>query len=401
VAIAADADGLSLREHAIVRGIARHARAAGWHLVLDPYALHAPPGRWDGLLVPTHRGHAQLLARCRVPAVCVAWSQLARGRTHAVEDRYAGARLAAHHLVERGYRTFAYLGFGRTTQSRIERHEFHRALGLLGRRVHTARTFLSYAIMRRSWDKVMDSLDQWLGRLKPPVGLFVACPGFARAMAELALARGLRIPRDLGILAADDDPVICGLPPALTALRFDYAEVGLRAAERLEAMMNGARVPVRPAVAPPELVPRRSTDREGTDDPLVADALWFIDSRRTESISPRSVAAGLGTSQRTLERRLREAGRGTIQQEIAKARVEHAKLHLADSGGPLSFVARLCGFGSVSALTRAFRRHVGMSPRAWLQAHPPAPKEPEPFSIHFEGEKSQPPSRQGRRAGSS
>jgi len=366
VAAMFDADKLGLREREMLRGIARYADAASWRLVVDPFAAHHAAGRWDGLLVPTRRGLRRLLARVTVPVVCVAWSQRQAHFTHAVENRYQAGRLAAKHLVERGYRSFAYLGFTSDIQSRVERTEFRRELRRLGLRVATARTFRSFAREWRWWDKLAASLGDWLGRLRPPVGILVARPGLARALADLALASDRRIPHDVGIVAADDDPVVCcELCPALTSIHFDYAEVGYRAAERLDRLMAGAPPRREALLIAPTLVPRLSTDRQAVGDPVVASAMWFIDSRRTEPIRAGDVAAALGVGQRLLQRRFRRAGRDTVQREILKARVEHAKLLLADPRGTMHAIAHECGFGSYDALYRAFKLHTAMPPSQW------------------------------------
>ena len=201
------------------------------------------------------------------------------------------------------------------------------------------------------------------------MGIFVARPVLARAVADQALGRGLRVPEDVGILAADDDPVVAALPPTISSLRFDYAQVGRLAARLLERLMEGAPAPRRASFVPPVLIPRQSTDRQATGDPLVADALWFIDSRRTEPIRPPQVAAAFGVGVRTLQRRFRAAGRLTVEQEIIKARVEHAKLLLARPEGTVRTIARDSGFGSYGAFVRAFRRHEHMRPSQWRQQH--------------------------------
>ncbi len=366
VAIMFDPGPLTRRQRETVRGMARHAEAAGWHLALDPYAVHHASGRYDGIVATSRKFRGPGLAASPVPVVLVTLGHEHHPRiARVVDNRYAAGRLAALHLVERGYRTFAYVGFAKQTQSSTEREEFARELARLGRRSEAARTFLTYASNRGWWDKVMATLGGWLERLERPVGLLVARPRFARALAELAHLRGLRIPEDVGIVAADDDPVLCELPPALTSIHFDYAEVGHRAAELLDRMMDGERPPERAVLVEPTLVPRHSTDREAMADPLVAKALFWIDDRRTEPIHPRHVAEAMGVSPRALGKRLRRAGRGTILQEIIRARVEHAKVHLAHSRGPIRGLARESGFGSYMAMLDAFRRHVGMPPSAW------------------------------------
>ncbi len=364
VAATFDPDELTLRERGIAHGALRYARQAGWHLVLDPFALHHP-GEFDGLLVQTHRGLAERLKRCPVPFVCVAWSQRQLGLPGALDNRYKAGRIAARHLVERGYRTCTYLGFRRHIQSRVERQEFTSTLSQLGCRTMSARTFATYASKAAWWAKVMRQLGTWLDSLQAPAGLFVARPGLARAVAELARGRGLRIPEDLGIVAADDDPLVCTTPPALTSLHFDYPVLGTRAAERLDHLLQGKRRRVQAALVAPTLVQRLSTDRQRVDDPLVADALWFIDSRRSEAIDPHQVAEAMGVDGRTLRRRLRRAGRGTPAQEIARARVEHAKLLLAQPDLRMGSVAREAGFPSYDALLRAFKRYAHTTPAEW------------------------------------
>ncbi|MBL7223866.1 MAG: substrate-binding domain-containing protein, partial [Candidatus Brocadiae bacterium] len=315
---------LSQRHREILRGCAEHAEAAGWRLVLDPAALRRPAGAYDGILVRTKQGLASSLRDSAAPFVCIDWSQRQQGYAHAIENRFAAGRMAARHLVERGYRSFAYVGFTRQIQSRVERVQFDHALRWLGRGVATARTYATFADMPRGWGKVVTALGEWLGQRRYPAGIFAAQPVLARAVADQALDRGLRVPEDVGVVAADDDPVVCGLPPSLSSLRFDYAQVGRLAARLLERLMEGAPAPYRASFVPPVLVPRQSTDRQAAGDPLVADALWFIDSRRTEPIHAPQVAAALGVGARTLQRRFRAAGRLTVEQEIVQARVEHA-----------------------------------------------------------------------------
>ncbi|HUT33931.1 MAG TPA: substrate-binding domain-containing protein [Planctomycetota bacterium] len=362
IAVMLDPDKLGFREGETLRGIAQYAEAVGRQLVLDRYPLKQPPGTFAGILVPAHRFIDKAVARCRVPVVFISWHNHSAGHGKVFENRHEAGRLAANHLLERGYRAFAYLGFARHTQSYIERQAFAQALRRLGRRPQSACTFQQYATME-SWLRSTSTwLNDWLGGFELPVGIYVARPGFARVLAQLALARGLRIPEDVGIIAADDDPALHALTPALTSIRFDYAELGTRAAELLDRLMHGEAAPRGNVLIEPTLIPRRSTDRQALADDLVARALWFIDDRRTEPIDARQVAAGLGVTQRTLERRLRAAGRGTIAQEIAKARVEHAKLLLED-------LAR--------SRVRAQRRRRGRGPVQVVFDGPPADPEGE------------------------
>ncbi|MFP4058708.1 MAG: substrate-binding domain-containing protein [Candidatus Brocadiia bacterium] len=365
VAVALEPQCFELRHRELLRGVADYAASRGWRLVLDPYADYAIHGPFAGLIATTRKGRGPRLVRSPAPVVLTSWGHVHQpGLVRVLDNRYAAGRLAAEHLVAQGCRTFAYVGFSKQRQSSLEREEFTYQLRRRHLEPQRARTFVTYASSRGWWDKVMRSLGQWLGRLAPPAGVLVARPDFARAVADLARDRGLRVPEDIALVAADDDPVLCELPPALTALRFDYAELGRRAAAVLEGLMAGEPPPERNVLVAPTLVPRLSTDRRAAGDPLVARALGWIERHACEPIGPREVAEALGASHRSLSRRLRAAGRGTLQEEILLARLEEARLRLEGSAAPVAAVAMESGFGSYTAMLRAFRRHLGTTPGA-------------------------------------
>ncbi len=78
-----------------------------------------------------------------------------------------------------------------------------------------------------------------------------------------------------------------------------------------------------------------------------------------------SVARSLGTSVRTLQRRLGEAGR-SFAEVVDLFRESEAERLLSVGPAPLSDVALRLGFSDQSAFTRAFRRWKGSPPSAWL-----------------------------------
>ena len=77
-----------------------------------------------------------------------------------------------------------------------------------------------------------------------------------------------------------------------------------------------------------------------------------------------SVAAGLGMSARTLQRRLADAG-VTYQNLVNQARLELAQSLMDETKYSLAEIAFLTGFSEQSAFTRAFKRWVGKTPGAF------------------------------------
>jgi AraC-like DNA-binding protein len=88
-----------------------------------------------------------------------------------------------------------------------------------------------------------------------------------------------------------------------------------------------------------------------------------------------TLARTLGLSERTLRRRLRDAGR-SFQEIVDGFREAEAERLLSGPAAALSDVAFRLGFSDQSAFTRAFRRWKGVPPSAWaagLRATAPPP----------------------------
>jgi AraC-like DNA-binding protein len=79
-----------------------------------------------------------------------------------------------------------------------------------------------------------------------------------------------------------------------------------------------------------------------------------------------SIAAGLGLSPRTLQRKLHEAG-ASFQQVLDAARHALAQDYLRQRGLSLADIAFLLGYQEQSAFTHAFREWSGMNPGAWRE----------------------------------
>ena len=382
IAVLFEPDALDLRQRETVRGVARYAKGHGdWQVSLEPHGHLAEAGTFDGVLAAAYWGRGPALLSLACPVVMVTWGNRDQPALRVAENRAGGGRMAARHLADAGCKAFAYLGFTKQVESMHQWAAFRKELGRRGLRVLRSLAPPNYGRQIRWRANTLGQMAVWLGGLPRPAGLFVARVGLARAAADAALRQGLRVPEDIAIVAADDDPVLCDFPPALSAIHYDYEELGWRAARMLDRLMRGEPRPYKPnTLIPPTLVPRLSTDRASLGDPLVAKALVHIDSRRTERftqdaldevnrtcdrLGPGDVAHAMGVSLRALEKRFRAARGRTIAQEIALARVAHAKLCLEEGLLPLRAIAEESGFGSYAAMLRAFRVHVGTTPDAF------------------------------------
>jgi AraC-like DNA-binding protein len=79
-----------------------------------------------------------------------------------------------------------------------------------------------------------------------------------------------------------------------------------------------------------------------------------------------AIAAKLGLTERTLQRRLRAAGRN-YKDILADVRRSVAQQYLRDTGISLTRIATILGFSDLASFSRSFHREFGVSPREWRQ----------------------------------
>lgn len=103
---------------------------------------------------------------------------------------------------------------------------------------------------------------------------------------------------------------------------------------------------------------------EAASVPPVIAALRAVLDERLSEIAIGSAACALGVSERTLQRRLSEAGT-TFNEELALARVRVAQRLLLDTDAPLTSIALDVGCASLQHFSALFRRLTGDSPSAW------------------------------------
>lgn len=118
--------------------------------------------------------------------------------------------------------------------------------------------------------------------------------------------------------------------------------------------------------------PVEQMTREALGTPPVLSALREWLARNLDDASLARAARALRTSDRSLQRKLGDAG-VTFQGEVADARVRAAQELLRDTEAQLTTVALEVGCASLQHFNALFRRRVGVSPSTWRarEKHPP------------------------------
>ena len=354
----------------VLAGVQEVAAGRGWRLrQAAPVEAVLPLLRgWrpDGVIAHvTERPVAEALTTLGRPVVNTT-TTLTTWEGPLVEvDHDAVGRLAAEHLLDRGYRHFGYLGSDWAGFSLARERAFRRRLAEGGHEVSACHlNYLPQPPADLPWDRAEEDLRSWVASLPKPCGVFASNDRPGRELVNVCRSLGVRVPRDVGVLGVDADDFECRMcEPPLSSVANPAAAIGRTAAEMLGRLMAGESVSEpRPLVAPPRVIVRGSTDAFATADSEVRAALRLIAERSCEGLRAADVHAASGVSRRQLERRFRDAvGRGVLE-EITRVRVERAKQLLAETNLEVAVVAARSGFSGPRRMATVFAAEVGATP---------------------------------------
>ena len=329
----------------------------------------------DGLIVNFDNRHVvRALRGIRKPVVAVGgglgWHDPAGKVPYIATGNHEIGRMAADHLLDRGFRQFGFCGYPRTrtNQWATERLEgFQQALARAG---HSARVFRGRHTTAVHWDEVQRDISAWLAALPKPIGIMGCYDYRARHVLEACASLGLRVPEDVAVVGVDND-IICDLAnPPLSSIEQGRYNIGRTAAATLAKLMEGKKVvPLRQIIPPVGLIARQSTDILCVEDAGLARAIGLIRDQACHGLQAAHVAELAGVSRNTLDKRFKESLGRTVDTEIRRVRLERASELLARSDLPLRLVAKESGFGSEQYLSAVFATATGCRPGEFRARH--------------------------------
>ncbi len=359
--------------HRISAGIGQYADAhEPWDFYLHvgrPHSLAAVAG-WpaDGIITNiVERGFDQVIARSGITAIAITNRRPEGPLPRVIVDDVAVAKMAAEHLCGCGLRHFAYLGHAdlRHGGSAIRGKAFAAAVGDAGGVCRLGRA--AEVGGRRTWDAAQDRLARWIADLPRPLGLFAYADFEAWPAVQACRRMGLRVPEDVAVLGATDDPLVTRLAtPPLSSIALPLEKLGYEAAALLDRLMRGRKplaAPVR--VLPETVVARRSTELMAVADEDVVRALRYIEANARRAVPVDEVCEAAAASRRTLQRKMQAMLGRTLRGEIRRARIDRAQRLLRETDPAVAQVARQCGFRHVPHFCRVFRNEVGCTPSAY------------------------------------
>ena len=355
----------------ILRGIASFIREEGpWSIAHEPRTLEQSVPRWlrtwrgDGIIARVQNQRvARAIAAVGIPAIDVLGvvEGLKFPLVH-VDDQAIG-RLGAEHLLDQGYRRFAFVGI------RGENWSERRAVAF-ARRVEAAGcTCVGHEVSRQtarqeSWEDCGPELTAWLVALPKPAGLMIATDQLGPHTLEACRSNGIVVPDELGVVGVDNDEPLCEVSdPPLSSVWPDHRQVGYEAARLLHSLMRDGTSPTGPILLPPKGVrARMSTNALAVDDLNVGQSLRYIREHACEAIDVDHVVRTVPISRSVLQRRFRDLLGRSIHDEIIRVRLDRARELLQETDLPLVEIAERAGFRHQEYMGAVFRQRLGITP---------------------------------------
>ncbi|MBI4659261.1 MAG: DNA-binding transcriptional regulator [Verrucomicrobia bacterium] len=304
-----------------------------------------------------------------IPAVVVGHSRHEiPGLVNVVTDSDKIGTMAAEHVLERGFRHFAYCGYTDTPWSQKRGEVFSRRVAEAG--FQTGFYVSPEALTRVSWRQELLSMAHWLQSLPTPLALMACNDDRGQHVIEACKVAGIRVPVQVAVIGADNDELVCELSdPRLSSVAINFERAGYESAARLDQLMHGQRRTGGTIVVPAtHIVTRQSTDMLAIEHLGVAKALRFIRDHAKQPVHVSNVAKAAGMSRRALEKRFRESLHRSVLGEIRRVRIAHICRMLVETNQPVSQIALDLGFSGPEHIARYFRKDVKMTPLRYRRA---------------------------------
>jgi len=365
-------------ERECFRGVERYASRNG------PWEFHTPRGALGHPLpdLRTWRGDGVLgflrtkelgdqIRSAGLPAVNISQLDPGPGVPRVARDVAATGAQAARYFLYRGFTNHAYYAL-MNVDTEIERVSEQGFVEAVRKEGHfcSSLTELRPRDPRQSAEHEQ-KVAAWLKSLPKPVSVFANCDESAAWLLANCRAIGIVVPDDLALMGRGNDELVCKFTkPSLTSITEDLEEIGYRAAALLHELMEGKLPPAEVILLKPgDIIERESTNTTAVCEGHVRTALAYIAEHGCDPITVADVVGQLPIQRTRFEVLFRQALHRSPHTEIIRVRIDRAKKLLAEEAVSVAQIAAKCGFASYSSLSIAFKREVGMSPRAYRKRY--------------------------------
>jgi LacI family transcriptional regulator len=325
--------------------------------------------RWkgDGIVARVENVKiARTIVKTGLPTVDVSFGLEHSPFPRVIMDNLAITKLAAEHLLERGFTHFGYCGENQHHWSRSRQDLFVRHIQTAG---HSVRSFegVGRQNARYAWELELDAIFKWLRELPKPVGIMACHDKRGQQVLEACRRLDIPVPDEVAVIGVHNDELLCELcDPPLSSVVSNARRVGYEAAALLVQMMAGQRVPAQDYLFEPVgVATRQSTDVVAVTDVQISKAIRFIREHACDGITVDDVLHAVPMSRTVFERRFKKLLNRTPHDQILRVRIERVKTLLVGTNLTLQQIAERTGFGHIEYLSVAFKRAVGDPPSSY------------------------------------
>jgi LacI family transcriptional regulator len=270
--------------------------------------------------------------------------------------------LGAEHLLERGFKNFAFCGFEVLPWSLNRLSSFTQRIQKAGFQVEVFTSSVKKIYSPSEKDR--ERLADWLGSLPKPIGMMTCNDDMGRAILEACKSVEIHVPEQIAVVGVDDDELTCGLTdPPLSSVALRSEKAGYDAAELLDRLMRGEKMKGQIINHDPShVVTRHSTDIFAIQDKDVIDALQYIRANTLKPVQVNDVARHACMTRQALNKKFHKTIGRSIHSEIARLRINFARKLLIETNMSVSDISYKMNFSDIKSLSRLFKKETGLSP---------------------------------------
>jgi LacI family transcriptional regulator len=377
---------ISLNLRHILRGVCRYAIVnTDWHLRIASgiperiLPLLKKTGV-NGMFVAIHSKRLMSnVAAMKLPCVGMDCLEVPKVLPYLTADSFQAGRLAAEHLLERGFKHFAYYSPSSYFWSIWRRDGFCQRIRKAGYTTSVydpavaGKKYDKYDWQSgRTWMKGLEEPVKWLYSLPKPVGLMACDDTIGYDLIEAAGESGIHIPEEVAVVGVFNDDILCNAArPPLSSVAINLELAGYQAAQLLNSIIIGRKKMAGQAILAQatHVVARQSSDIMAIEDRYVANAVNFIRRNFNLRIQVADIVNAAACSRRSLETRFHKVLGRSIMKEVMRMRIGHIASLLLESDMSVDQIARASTFDSVSHLIRVFKKHKSVPPNAFRKTH--------------------------------
>lgn len=364
----------SAYDRAFLRGVAEYARGReGWRPVLLGNVTNPHAGAFKGysgfIARVTTDEMANELRTAGCPVVNMHTQHANTDFLRMDSDDARVGRCAADYFQSRYYVNFAFCGFPNLGFSDAREKAFVDRVQafktdckcFVYEPSESVSENLRAAFMSERLDVVPDQaeLAHWLKSLPQPVGVFCANDLRAFQLSQVCRESRLDVPRQVSILGADNDRLLCSFAfPTLTSVDVDAFRRGYAAARLLNAAMKEPPEKWRGrhevTVGRVEVVERDSTASYAVEPTWFSDALVYIDRHLLSAFNASDVFRAVKRSHTLVDRTFKRVFGMPTHRYIVEAKMRTARKMIEEKGLPPTEVSARIGFSSVQYFLRVY-----------------------------------------------